>query len=130
MNQAALPLFGQPQAWQTELYARRLAFMLVVANADHFRRDFLAWLSANWTVWRAFAREADRIWQRGRRRYSARTIGEVLRHESALREAPNEHGWKLNDHFWPDLARLYMLLHPDREGFFERRVSPATLRAA
>jgi hypothetical protein len=110
--------------------ARRLVLDLVAGKPDHFRREFSDWLRENWSVWTAFQREADRIWNRGRRHYSARTIGEVLRHESALREGPNEHNWKLNDHYWPDLARLYMLTHQGREGFFERRVSPATLRAA
>ena len=130
MTQGNLPLFGPPQPWQTAIYRRRLAFVLITANADHFRRDFLSWLSLNYAVWEAFEREASRIWDGGRRHYSARTIGEYLRHESALREKPNEHGFKLNDHYWPDLARLYMLINPDRDGFFERRVSPLNLRAA
>lgn len=130
MTQGNLPLFGPPQPWQTAIYRRRMAFVLITANADRFRRDFLSWLSLNYAVWEAFELEADRIWDGGRRHYSARTIGEYLRHESALREKPNEHGFKLNDHYWPDLARLYMLLHPDRDGFFERRVSPLNLRAA
>ncbi len=129
-RQAALPLFGPPQGWQTDLYRKRLTFTLVVFNAQAFRADFLDWLSRNYAVWIAFEHEADRVWARGRRHYSARTIGEYLRHESALREEANEHGWKLNDHYWPDLARLYMLMHPDREGFFERRAGPLTLRAA
>lgn len=128
--QAPLPLFGPTQPWQTEIYRRRLVFTLVVAHAPKFRRDFAQWLEANYTAWQAFEREADRIWNAGRRHYSARTIGEVLRHESALREKPNEHGWKLNDWWWPDLARLYMLMHPDRDKFFERRVSPLSKRAA
>lgn len=128
--QRALPLFGPPQGWQTDIFRRRLTFMLVVANPDHFRRDFLSWLSLNHRVWVAFEYEADRIWGRGRRHYSARTIGEYLRHESAIREAPNEHGFKVNDHFWPDVARLYMLMHPERDGFFERRAGPLTLRSA
>ncbi len=130
MTQGALPLFGPPQSWQTDLYRKKIDFVLVTANAEHFRADFLDWLSRNYQVWLAFEHEADRVWARGRRHYSARTIGEYLRHESALREAPNEAGWKLNDHYWPDLARLYMLVHPDREGFFERRVGPLNLRAA
>lgn len=126
-----LPLFDESQPWQTEIYGRRMALnVLVLAHPEHFRRDFADWLEKNAKVWDAFAVEADKIWSRGRRRYSARTIGEYLRHESALREAPNEHGWKLNDHWWPDLGRLYMLAHPDRDGLFERRAGPTTLRAA
>lgn len=126
-----LPLFDEPQPWQTEIYRRRMELnVLVRAHPEHFRKDFADWLEKNAHIWAAFSEQADRIWNRGRRRYSARTIGEYLRHESALREGPNEHGWKLNDHWWPDLGRLYMLARPDRDGFFERRVGPATLRAA
>lgn len=130
MKQAGFPLFGAPVAWQTEIYRKRLTFVTVCAHPERFRPDFLDWLSRNFPVWLAFEREADQVWARGRRHYSARTIGEYLRHESALREAPNELGWKLNDHYWPDLARLYMLINPDREGFFERRASQFTKRAA
>lgn len=126
--QAALPLFGPPQPWQTEIYRRRMVFML--ADAPKYRRDLVEWLAENYAVWQAFEREADAIWNAGRRHYSARTIGEVLRHQSALREVPKAHGWKLNDHYWPDLARLYMDLHPDRPGFFETRVNPLSARAA
>ena len=122
-------LFEETQPWQTAIYRRRLALnVLVVANPSHFRPDFAAWLEKNPTIWDAFAAQADIIWSRGRRRYSARTIGEWLRHETAMREGPNEHGWKLNDHWWPDLGRLYMLTYPERDGFFERRTSPANLR--
>lgn len=125
-----LPLFGPPQDWQTAIYRKRYAFHLLVAEQRYFRRDFMNWLALNWKVWIAFEAEADRTWARGRRHYSARTIGEYLRHETSMREAQNEHGWKVNDHYWPDLGRLYTLMHPDRAKFFERRASPANLRAA
>lgn len=123
-----LPLFDEPQAWQTAIYRERLLKMM--AESAAFRSDFREWLGANWRVWEAFESQANRIWDAGRRRYSARTIGEWLRHETAMRENPNQHGWKLNDHYWPDLARLYVLAHPDRDQFFERRVNPLTLRSA
>ena len=130
-NLKPLPLFDQTQPWQTDIYRRRIVTnVLLQANVSHFRKDFHEWLEKNWQVWEAFEEQANRIWNRGTRRYSARTIGEWLRHETAMREAPNQHGWKLNDHYWPDLARLYMLTHPDRDGFFERRVAPLALRAA
>ena len=126
-----LPLFDEPQPWQTDIYRRRMELnVLVQANPSHFRKDFASWLAENFEVWEAFAAQADRIWDSGRRRYSARTIGEWLRHETAMREGPNEHGWKLNDHAWPDMARLYMLSRPDRAEFFETRVSPLSVRAA
>lgn len=88
-----------------------------------FRADFIEWLSANLHIWERFEKEANAIYARNRKHYSARTIGEYLRHETALKESP-ENEWKLNDHRWPDLARLYLLLYPERAGFFELRESP------
>lgn len=126
--QRVLPLFGPPQPWLRDIYRLRMAFTLVVANAGFFRHDFLSWLSANYGIWVAFEYEADRVWVRGRRHYSARTIGEYLRHETTLREGPGS-GFKLNDHYVPDLARLYLLFHPDRAGFFERRPGHSAVRS-
>jgi hypothetical protein len=105
-----------------------LALGVVVAHPAMFRADFRLWLMKNWGVWTAFSREAQRVWAAGRRHYSARTIGEYLRHQTAVREREGE--FKVNDWWWPDLARLYMELHPQCRGFFETRVSPASRRAA
>lgn len=115
MTNAPAPLHGTAHALARE-------------NADAFRPGFVAWLADNLHVWAAFKREADRIWSRGRRHYSARTIGEVLRHESALADTGSE--WKLNNVVFPDLARLYLLTHPERDGFFELRTQANSERAA
>ena len=106
MNQQTLP-FGDP------------LLALVRQDRENFLPGFAAWLADNLHVWRAFEREADRVWCRGRRHYSARTIGEVLRHESALKEVDGP--WKLNNVVFPDLARLYALRYPERCGLFEFR---------
>lgn len=98
---------------------------LLQANAGQFRGDFPAWLEENGHVWRRFALEADKVRAR-RKHYSARTIVEVLRHESALSDSDAH--FKLNDHNTPDLARLYMLTH-DADGFFETRVLKKSERA-
>lgn len=82
-----------------------------------FRADFAAWLRENWPIWKAFEREANAVWRNGRRHYSARTIGEYLRHETALRE---DGEWKINNNIVPDMARLYGLMYPER-GLFEFR---------
>lgn len=117
--QRELPLFAPQAPFLTDVYRKRLA--LTQAAGEGYRRDFHEWLQANWHVWVAFEREANRIWERGRRHYSARTIGEYLRHESALRQEKDETPWKLNDHAWPDLARLYIAMYPLRAEFFEMR---------
>ena len=72
--QASLP-FGDP------------TFATARANASLFREGFLAWLATNAHVWLAFEREADKVWNRGRRHYSARTIGEVLPPPERQRDA-------------------------------------------
>jgi hypothetical protein len=116
--------------WETKVYRKRFAFAVIVAKQEAFRADFMSWLSSNWLVWEAFEREANRIWDRGRRHYSARTIGEVLRHETALRQDVPGEEWKINNNVFPDLARLYGIMHPDRADFFECRVNPLSVRAA
>ena len=55
-------------------------------DRSQYRPDFADWLSANPHIWSAFCAKANQVWARGRRHYSARTIVEVLRHESALAE--------------------------------------------
>lgn len=94
------------------------AVEVVLANKQ-FRDDFASWLLDNWNIWLAFERRANRLWSAGSRHAGARMIGETLRYLTALREKGSQ--WKINDWWWPDMARLYMLLHPDRKGFFETR---------
>lgn len=96
--------------------------LLLVQASDRFREDFHQWLTANYHVWLRFRQEADRVRAAGWAHYSARTIIEVLRHESNLREASGR--WKLNDWYTPDLSRLYMALDRGAAGFFETRSRP------
>lgn len=109
----------------------RREFVLGMAErrADSFCDDFLPWLGANYKVWERFESQANLVYGRGRQHYSARTIGEYLRHESAL-SAVGDGEWKLNNNRWPDLARLYLAIYPEREGFFELRESPQRRVAA
>jgi len=86
-------------AWQ----ARRRGWEARAAKAEERQR---------YPIWKAFEREANAVWRNGRRHYSARTIGEYLRHETALRE---DGEWKITD-----MARLYGLMYPER-GLFEFR---------
>lgn len=90
-------------------------------RAGAFRCDAYQWLldSRNVEVWRLFEREANALWLKGRTHYSARTIGEWIRHNTIA--ADTDADFKLNDHVWPVLARLWTFLYPDRAGFFELR---------
>jgi hypothetical protein len=91
------------------------AYIEVEINRTKYAEDFHEWLKANWHVYEAFAREADKVWARGRTHYSARTIIEYLRHETSVRETGDE--WKINDHFTPSMARLYFFFHPQKTLF-------------
>ena len=108
---------------------KRTALIFVQSKPNVFGDDFHSWLSYNFEVWLAFEREANKVWSRGSRHYSARTIGEYLRHETATREQTNWLQFKLNNNTFPDLARLYSMFYPDRKGFFEFRYSPLSDRA-
>ncbi len=106
----------------------RMAILLINQSETPYRRDFPSYLADNFHVFKAFERETDKIWNRGRRHYSGRTIIEVLRHESAL--ADDDHQFKLNNNWTPDLCRLYMQFHPERVDIFETRTMPSDMRAA
>ena len=97
-------------------------------DRSRYRDDFAEYALANQHIITAFFREANRIWNRGRDHYSARTIIEVLRHESALAEVGSE--WKINNSFAPDLARLFQDTFPDRASLFSTRIMPNARRAA
>ena len=107
---------------------KHTALTFVVSKPGVFRSDFHGWLADNFHVYEAFEREANKIAAR-RDHYSSRTIIEVLRHETALREAPNELQLKITNNAAPDLARLYVMFHPERREFFEFRHSPLSDRA-
>ena len=92
---------------------------IVQHNIERFTGEFLAYLTDNLHVYRAFEREALKIVQHGHKHYSARTIIEVLRHQSALKETVGP--WKLNDHHTPALARVFAMVHPQHAGLFEFR---------
>lgn len=93
---------------------------LVQNQPWRYREDFPAWLEQNLPIWEGFKAEADALYAHGVRHWGARTIGEYLRRETRLR-AVNDGEWKVNNNRWPDLARTYLMLYPEREGFFELR---------
>lgn len=94
--------------------------LLIFQHPKDFGHKFGDWLGENFHVWERFMQEADKLRIKGRKHYSARTIIEVLRHESALSD--NDKTYKLNDHCTPNLARLYMMITPFADKFFETRV--------
>lgn len=91
---------------------------VAMRHAELFRKDFISWLRDNRHVYREFERRAIQV-AGFRDHYGARTIIEVMRHETAIRQLGDE--YKLNDHYTPDLARLFSLCNPSHAGLFEFR---------
>lgn len=120
-EQAAFEFISAPAYRQVA--RRELVLRRVLEHRERFKPDFYEWLKSNLPVWERFDFEANRVWNAGRRHYSSRTLWEVMRHESAVR-ASGDGEWKLNDHRAPDVARLWLVLNPDKTGFFELRARP------
>lgn len=72
----------------------------------------------NYTLWWHFIVAADEVRDTGRKHYSARTIAEVLRHNSVVRGEEGQ--YKINNNMIPVMARMYMKLRKC-PGFFELR---------
>lgn len=96
-----------------------LARTKVLLNPDQFRPDFFAWLNANYHIYEAFEREADKIRLKGRDHYSHRRIWEFLRNDTVIRETSCE--FKLNNNYTRDCALLYVMLHSEAKSFFRFR---------
>ena len=80
-------------------------------------------LDENPHIFARFEREALRMVSRGFRHYSAYTITEFLRHNSALRADP-DYTYKVNNNIIPTLSRDFMDAHPELpKNFFEQRTA-------
>lgn len=91
---------------------------VAIRNGEQFRRDFIPWMRENGYVFSEFERRALQVARR-RDHYSARTIMEVIRHDTVIGELTGP--WKINNVVIPDCARLFALLHPQHAGLFEFR---------
>jgi hypothetical protein len=96
------------------------AFKFSVAEQLKYPDRFWMWFKDNQRVYEEFERQALAMAMRGRKRYSARTIVEVLRWSSDISDS--ETTFRLNDKYTPGMARLFMEEHGKRfPGFFELR---------
>ena len=100
---------------------------LEITSGEEFTYDFSDWIASNLPIYCEFERQALLIASR-RDRYSARTIAEVIRHNSVMSEQGSQ--WKINNNRIPDMARLFSVLDPEHEGFFQLRDSDARLGLA
>jgi hypothetical protein len=99
-------------------FTERVAVTNIDNNPSMFRASFRDWIISNYRIYADFEKRANHIAQ-FRQHYSARTIAEVIRHESILKE--DDHAFKLNGNVVPDLARLYVLMNPHNSHLFEFR---------
>jgi hypothetical protein len=99
---------------------KTIALSIILKNPDYFQPGFVQWLDENHHVYQDFERRALAV-SRHRNHYSARTIVEVMRHDSVISESCGV--FKLNNRFIPDLGRLFMLKNPIHDGMFETRQS-------
>lgn len=83
-----------------------------------FTEQELAFLTENTSMYREFSAEALKIRAHGITRYSARTIGEFLRHHTAVRGGKSD--YKINNNDIPMMARIFMKVW-QCPGFFETR---------
>jgi len=95
---------------------------LSVADQLRYPDGFWPWLRDNPHIWQAFRVKAIRMALLGRKRYSARTIIETIRWDTDLKDS--ETTFKINDHYTPGLARLFMHDYGHKwPGFFNLRDS-------
>lgn len=92
----------------------------IKSEAAAISPEFTTWVAENPAIVARFFLEAHRVWLRGRRHYSARTIIEFIRHETSLADA-SDLAYKINNNVVPKLARLYLRIYPERDGLFELR---------
>ena len=87
-------------------------------HASYFKKP-TQWFEDNWHVVEAFENSALKIIAKGRTHYSARTIVEVLVHESIIAEKDGQ--FKIGNDNAPDLARVFVVRHPEHKTFWEYR---------
>lgn len=89
-------------------------------DRDKYPDKFFHWLQFNEHVWKEFENKALTM-AKYRKRFSARTIVEVMRWNNIIKQK-GEPTFKLNDHYTPGMARLWMAKHgKDFPKFFELR---------
>lgn len=95
----------------------------------HFFRRPLVWFETEWHVIVAFERLALQRIAEGREHYSAAALVSEMSLESRVRERAGQ--YKIGNDNCPDLARVFVVLHPEHLDFWEmRRKDTAEFKAA
>lgn len=84
---------------------------------------FMAFHHENLKVYDLFERFALEAIRRGRSRFSARTIIHRIRWYTEIETRGD--AYKINDHWSPFYARMFLKKHPGHDGFFEFRKANA-----
>ena len=72
-------------------------------------------------VYKLFSRFASEAASRGRERFGARMVWERMRWHVAFETVDDASLFKLNDHYTPFYARMFMSDHPEYPNLFEIR---------
>ncbi len=89
---------------------------------DKYPDGFFRWLQANARIYTEFERRALYMARGGRKHYSAKTIFEVIRWHTDLKDSDKM--FSLNNNYTSGCARLFMETHGKRyPGFFQLRDS-------
>jgi hypothetical protein len=99
---------------------RQMALFDALPTSKHpLAVKFWEWHSANPHVYELFKRYALQAALAGRHRFSARTITERIRWHTQIDTAGDE--YKINDHWTPFYARLFVVDHPKHRRLFQFR---------
>jgi hypothetical protein len=110
---------------QTNLFdkSRRTEAIATASGSDDYSACFRPWLTDNWPIYLKFERLAFVAIRRGYEHYSSKTIVELLRWASDMKEKNSE--FKINNNRTPDLARLFEAMNQEHAGFFRSRIRKA-----
>jgi hypothetical protein len=89
-------------------------------RADQIKSSFIAFHKANPVVWKLFCIYTNQLREKGFKNYSARAVIHRVRWHVNI-ETRSEDGLKINDHYSPYYARMYMATYPEAKGFFRNR---------
>lgn len=90
------------------------------AISDDLDPGFPEWARRNFHIIDHVIMEVAKVKAAGFNHYSMRTIIEVTRHHTALRQSGGAE-YKINDHITPDLSRLVTEIFYGLDGFFSMR---------
>ncbi len=111
------------QMSETQKIRLQAALAVVRDNPSKFEPKFASWLESNWRIFEEFERMSDLLRGKGIKHYGAKSIWETIRFHTTLSEVASK--FKLNNNWHAPCARLYVLINPERSGFFDFRSRPA-----